>query len=330
MAEITKYLAKPSSYIMWLLIVVFGIIGVQYYAGYISASTAAIFMDLMKFIGIALSLAVIMSYTGYVSFGHVVFFGIGGFFTAYELSKYSQQILQGANPYTIFLMGMLIGVGLSVLLAATVGAAVLRLRGAFFAIATIGLDYVILYLEMTYKGGAGGGEIYFNVSRPKFLEETYFVFFIAFVITLIVAYIVKVSKFGYGLAAIREDEDAAEVIGVDTVRYKIYAFMIAAGLAAIWGSVYSWRQFNFTPENFSLAISVDMIVMNVIGGLGTFIGPIIGAFIYYIIYRLTNTYLPQLAYIILGIIVVAVVSFLPEGVAGLIRSKFPNLRKYVE
>jgi len=328
-----RKLVEPPAYIGWALFAIFLVAGIYYWTGYISGSLPSVLEDLMMFIGIALSLAIIMSYTGYVSFGHAVFFGIGGFAVTIAFRSATRGgILSGIyesspiDPRIIVLViGLLLGIGLSVLLAATVGAAVLRLRGAFFAIATIGLDYVILYLEAL---AGEGGELEFNPGFRGFLQLTYALFLVGFLITFIIAYLIKVSKLGYGLAAIREDEDAAEILGVDTTRYKVYAFVIAAALAALWGGLFSWRTTSIGPDNFGLIYSVDMIVMNVIGGLGTFSGPIIGGIIYYAVKRITLVYVPELAYVIMGIIVVLVVSFFPEGIIGLLIRKMRTLKKY--
>ncbi len=330
MSAVVKKLVGPGFWLTLVLTAVFAIIGALLWTGSISPNIPSIAMDTMLYLGIALSLAVIMSYAGYVSFGHVVFFGVGGWTMVYTFNKLAAEghalgFLDG-HSYAKFLVGTLLGMVLAVLLAVTVGAAVLRLRGAFFAIATIGLDYVILYLETLY---AEGGSDYINPGYENFIERTYFMYFIAFILTAIVAYLIRMSKFGYGLAAIREDEDAAEVIGVDTYKYKVAAFAISAALAAMWGALYSWRNSSISPEQFSLGISVDMIVMNVIGGLGTFNGPVIGALIYYALKRYTQIYLEQLALLIMGILVVIVVTAFPEGVAGLIKSKYRQLREYL-
>ncbi|MCE4627521.1 MAG: branched-chain amino acid ABC transporter permease [Desulfurococcales archaeon] len=327
--EATRKLLDPGSYLGWALIAIFTLVGVYFWAGKISSNYPSLLMDIMMFVGIALSLAVIMSFAGYVSFGHAVFFGLGGFsVTIVFRSATKGGILAGvtSNSVVLLVLGLLLGIALSILLAATVGAAVLRLRGAFFAIATIGMDYVILYLE-TLVGE--GGELEFNPGYTNFLEKTYAFFLIGFILTFLIVYLVRVSKFGYGLAAIREDEDAAEILGVDTTRYKIYAFIIAAALAALWGGLFSWRTSSVGPENFSLKYSVDMIVMNVIGGLGTLAGPIIGGIIYYIVKRLTLIYVPQLAYVVMGVIVILVVSFFPEGIVGIVNRKVKKLSEYL-
>ncbi len=311
------------------LIGLFALGGALMYLGVISAGAATYLIDLMYYTGIALAMAIIMSYTGYVSFGHTVFFGVGAFITSLIMGVvYGEALKQGANPYPYFIVGTLLGMILAAGLAAGVGLVVLRLRGAFFAIATIGLDYTVLNLVKLYEGGFGGGEIHFFVSQST--EEKYVVFFIAFLITLGIAYYMRVSRIGYGLMAIREDEDAAEAAGVDTFKYKIIAFTMSALIAGLWGGVIAWRDAGVVAESsFSLLNSVYMIVMNTIGGLGTFVGPIMGAFIFYPLYRELLTSIPQVALLPMGILVIAIVSIVPEGVAGVVRRWIPQLRRYI-
>ncbi len=339
-STLEKLFTRPSAYIIWILVAAFIVVGVLLKANAISLATAAMAIDLMIYIGMALSLAIIMSYAGYVSFGHAVFYGTGGFLTGYIIFRYAQAAYQqgipitGGKAFAWWLEGAILGILASVALAATVGAAVLRLRGAFFAIATIGMDYAVYYLVMLYHNPlTGSADIFITQigGISGFFIKTYILAFAAFVITILVAYLVRVSKFGYGLAAIREDEDAAEVLGVDTFRYKVYAFMLSAALTALWGSVVVWKDNSFGPtEMFSLGESVKMIAMNVIGGLGTFLGPTVGSIVYYALYRATLTRLANSQFIVIGIIVIAVISLFPEGIVGLVKKVKPKLRKYIE
>ena len=323
-------MASLYSRVFPLLLTAFFILGgLLLYAGLLSPAAATYMIDLMYYIGISLAMAVIMSYTGYVSFGHTVFFGIGAFMTSLVMGVvYGKALMEGANPYPYFIMGTLLGILVAAGIAAGVGVVVLRLRGAFFAIATIGLDYTVLNLVKLYEGGFGGGEIHFFVSQST--EEKYLVFLIAFLISLGLAYYTRVSRIGYGLMAIREDEDAAEAAGVDTFRYKVLAFTISAVIASLWGAVIAWRDAGVVAESaFSLLNSVYMIVMNTIGGLGTMAGPIIGALIFYPLYRVLLTSIPQVALLPMGILVIIIVSLVPEGVVGVARRIYTPLRRHL-
>ncbi len=338
-----EYFRRPSFYIALILILVFGLIGVagQLHIG--SQQIIANGMDLMMWIGLGLAMAVIMSYAGYVSFGHTVFIGLGSFASAYLIAyKYSEEIIKisiakgGLPASTIvkyFIMALLLATVFSTLTAFIVGYAVLRLRGAFFAIATIGLNYVVLYLVIfvlkNYIHSMEGLELG-NPSMGLTNVNFYWMHYVVFIITILVAYYIRVSKIGYGLAAIREDEDAAEIAGVDTFKYKLIAFIIAGWLASLWGVAKEFRGSFVATDDFNLLNSVIMILENAIGGIGTFTGPIIGSFIYYPLKWYTQTIAGVFALVILGILIILVVTFTPEGVVGLIRRKYHSLREYLE
>ncbi len=346
---------RTSFLVVIILLALFGAIGVLANAGVVSILVATNAMDVMKWMGLGMAMAVIMSYAGYVSFGHSVFIGIGGFAASYIIvGLYREEITQtiidmirsGVPPSEakiplamtakLLILSVLLATVLSLITAFIVGYAVLRLRGAFFAIATIGVNYVVFNLvkffvsnSERFKGVASGAE----VPLPKTGLTTmdfYWISYIVFIVTIFTAYLVRVSKLGYGLSAIREDEDAAEVVGVDTFRYKMYAFLIAAWLASLWGVVLTVRKSYVIDDQFSLLNSVIMILENAVGGIGTFIGPLIGSVIYYFLHWYTQTLAGQIALLIMGALIIIVVSFAPEGIAGVLRRRIPKLRKYLE
>lgn len=349
-------LNRQSTIVPLLLISGFGIIGIAGSTGAVSEQLVANSMDLMMWMGLGLSMAVIMSYAGYVSFGHTVFIGLGSFAAGYIVAvrnfDYIMSLIQelrsraveaGLPPSQVtlpigevarlFIESSLLASAFSAATAAAVGYAVLRLRGAFFAIATIGLNYVVynlvVFILKNYIGSIEGQELG-NPAMGLSNIHFYWMHYIVFIITVTVAYAVKVSRMGYGLAAIREDEDAAEVVGVDTFRYKLVAFTIAAWLASLWGVAKEFRSSFVATVDFSLLNSVIMILENSIGGIGTFTGPVIGSFIYYPLKWYTQTIAGVFALAILGALIILVVSFAPYGVVGILRNRIPSLRKYLE
>lgn len=332
---------RKSVVIPAILILVTLIVGALGKAGAISSLRVSQTMDIMRLVGLSLAMAVIMSYTGYVSFGHSMFIGLGGYAAAYIVAGLHAGRIQalveayGRIPtgylVTLIAESVVLAVILSIIVAALIGLPVLRLRGAFFAIATIGLNFVLLNIvKVALKGITQYGE---EVAFPNMGLGTldfYWIYFAFFTATVVVAYIVRVSKFGFGLAAIREDEDAAEVMGVNTLAYKVTAFSIAGALASIWGVADAFRTSYSADVYFNLGHSIIMILSNAIGGLGTFTGPVVGALIYYPINWYTQTLAAQLALVIMGVLIVLVVDFFPTGVVGIIRSKIPKLREYLE
>ncbi len=359
---LASLVARPSAYIVWALVIIFLAIGALGQAGAVSQQVLSNAMDLMMWMGLGLAMAVIMSYAGYVSFGHTVFIGVGGFATAYIvgvvyrddiMATIQGMIASGVPPseakiplamtVKLLLLSSLLASLLAAALAAGVGYAVLRLRGAFFAIATIGVNYVVMYMVIFLVNNLGSfrevaasiglSQLGDEVPLPKAglgVQDYYWIFYAMFLVTIIVAYLVRVSKLGYGLAAIREDEDAAEVVGVDTFRYKLVAFIIAGWLASLWGVARVFRTSFSIGEEFSLLNSVIMILENSIGGIGTFVGPLIGSLIYYPLKWYTQTLAGQVALIVMGALIIVVVSFFPSGIAGLLRRRFPRLRRIIE
>lgn len=333
---------RKSAVVPAVLITVMAIIGL---VGPVTGSTLLLSqsMDLMKLIGLSLAMAVIMSYAGYVSFGHSVFIGLGGFAAAYVVGEYAREevvrlvsqhngVLPSSYLALYFTESLLLAVALSAAVAAGVGVAVLRLRGAFFAIATIGLNFAVMniarYVAKSFKYASGD-----EIAIPSMGLTTvtlYWLHFSLFVVTVAAAYLVRISRLGSGLAAIREDEDAAEVMGVDTFKYKLAAFVIAGVLASLWGVVDAFRTSYTIAVYFSLSHSVVMILENSIGGIGTFTGPIVGALIYYPLRWYTQVLLTELSLLILGALIVIVVSFAPRGVVGILRERIPRLREYLE
>ena len=275
--------------------------------------------DLMFWITLAISLNIIMGFAGYVSFGHVVFVGLGGY-TMAILMEMALKGLADQNQLLAATLGVLAGAGLAAAIAGSIGAIVLRLRGVFFAIATIGLDLTAMYLFIMLPTAAGGGEIYF--SHIPTLTTIALYTWTVFAVSIIVMILVKKSRLGMGLEAIREDEDAAESLGVPTARYKTIAYIISGLLAGAMGAVYAWRTLSVTPaEAFDLIYSIKMIVIIVVGGMGTLLGPVVGGFIYYLLYLYftTNPALSPIADMIMGLLAIIIILFLPRGVVGYVR-----------
>ena len=333
---------RPGFIFSLLLVVAFLGIGLAGSAEMISTALVSNAMDMMLMIGIALAMAVIMSYAGYVSFGHSVFLGVGSFSSALVFSYlYRDEIMPYVAEHGAITTGQLvkylviavvIASLLAMIIAGLVGSVVLRLRGAFFAIATIGLNYVVMYLVSLTIDVFDISENTDEILNPNIGVSTitkYWVFFAFFLISIAIAYIVRVSRLGYGLAAIREDEDAAEVLGIDTSKYKVYAYVLAALIGALWGTAMELRYNHYTMGDFSLLYSVKMIIMVTLGGIGTFIGPIIGAMIYYVLEWTLIVKAGQLIFLILGIIVVIIVAVFPDGIMGLLKKR-PSLRRLVE
>lgn len=262
---------------------------------------------------------IIGGFTGYASFGNVAFFGIGAYTTGVLLTRVGAP----------FALALPAGGLLAMLFAALVGLPILRLRGHYFAIATLGvaetMREVIYNIEVT---GAGTGLVMPILRSP--LPFFYLMLAILAAVTLLNWWLSE-SRFGYGLIAIREDEDAAAVMGINTPVYKTIAFALSGVFAGLAGGVYAyWITFIDPDAVFKVIITVQMIIMAVFGGAGTVLGPLLGALVMASVSEWLSTHLVTLAELFNGLIVILVVIFMPKGLSDMIRQRSFSLRYFVK
>lgn len=284
----------------------------------------------LMFIGLASSLNILMGYTGYVNFGHIVFFGLGGYFGFFLLSELE---------WPLYLAALGGGV-LAMVIAFIIGAAVLRLRGAYFALATIGINEAARAFVTNFEpfGASTGLSINFSAyerygGASQALWLTFILLWLVTLAVLVVSYLVKRSRFGLGLIAIREDEDTAMVMGVKAPRDKTKAFLISAFFPGLIGTLYFFKNGNVEPEDaFRFQMSLEVLVMVMLGGMGTLLGPVLGAFAYERLrgYLLTSVIFKNLHLATSGLILLLIVLFVPGGGVGWLRKHFPGLRRWLE
>jgi branched-chain amino acid transport system permease protein len=252
-------------------------------------------------IALASSLNIILGYTGYVSFGHIVFFGLGGYTGLYMLNAVKAPLW----------LAMLSGGLAAGLLAFLLGKAILRLRGAYFALATIGVNEAMRAFIINFP--PFGGPIGISLNFAIFLS-----------------YAIKNSKFGLGLLAIRENEDAAEVMGVVSPSAKTWAYVLSAVIPGIIGVLFYFKNGNVEPgDAFRLMFSIELLVMVMLGGLGTVTGPVLGAAGYQRLrgVLLTTPVLKDIQLVVAGAMLLAIILFIPAGAVGWLRMRFTRLRK---
>ena len=257
---------------------------------------------------LAQSWNIIGGYTGYPSFGNSVFYGLGGYGVAIAMVQYGLP----------FPVGLAIGISLAVCFAILLGLPVLRLRGHYFAIATLGLAEVMTAIVSNLEiAGRNVGLILPLVKGDVLFFELSLILLV--VTTLAVMWISR-SRFGFGLIAIRENEQAAAVMGVNTTLYKILAFALCSVFAAVAGGIHAyWITYLDPGSAFDVALNVKMIIMAVFGGPGTIFGPVLGAFVLSAISEILAAKVTSLASIFFGIVIVAAIVFMPRGFADLVR-----------
>ena len=262
----------------------------------------------------------ILARTGQVSVGQAGLFGIGAY-TAALLYKWIHL-----SP----VLGMFAGGLIAVIVAAFLGTLTLRLRGIYFSITTIAFAEALSVIWLMTPGFAGGA---MGLSTPPLFggnrEQAYYLVLALLALVILTVWLIQATRLNFAFTAIRENEEVANVIGINPTRYKVLAFMISAFFTGFAGGFYSHYNTYIIPyEVFGLGISIACLVMPIFGGLYTIAGPVIGTIVIKSIeeyLRVTVSYGHQIAY---GLILVVVVLFMPEGLVGLWRRKiFPFLAK---
>ena len=261
--------------------------------------------NFLMWLALAGSWAVFSGLSGYVSLGHAVFFGVGAYVMALGWGEIPIALSVAAAGTAAFL------------LALAVGWPVLRVRGPYFVMLTFGLAELVKFLIIANETRLEqGGRLI--LGAPS-LEEIYWILLLLATASIGLLFVVRRTRLGAGLRALREDEIAAETIGVPVVRFKLIAFALSAILPGMVGSVMLMRAGYFEPMNvFDPTISLTIICIAVIGGSDRPIGPVLGAIFLVGLSELLWARLPLLYMVILGFILVGFVLLAPDGIAGLV------------
>jgi branched-chain amino acid transport system permease protein len=282
------------------------------------------------YIILASNLNIMLGYCGYINFGSVVFFGLGGYISVWLMSAENWP-----------LAAALIAAGIAVSASALVfGLGILRLRGAFFALSTIGINEAVQAFAANFDpwGGSAGlylsPELYLPLGgAAQALWVIYFLLVLVMGLSLYLSYAVKNSKFGLGLLAIGQNEDAAAVLGVPTPVYKALAYSLSAFLPAIAGGLYFFKSAFIQPSDaFDLGLSTEAIVIVMLGGQGTIAGPALGAYLYEELrgWLLTSDTFANFQLVVSGVLLLVIVLFAPGGLMGWLYQRWPRLKRVIE
>jgi branched-chain amino acid transport system permease protein len=275
-------------------------------------------LQLFMWVALAQSWNLISGLTGYVSFGHVAFFGTGAYATGILVTTHGWHWAAAA----------VVGGVAAVVLALLIGYPCLRLKGPYFAISMLGLNEVMRVLVSYFEGLTGGG---LGLSLPTLYASVpvYYGMGLAAVAATAAAYLIITSRFGLRLMTIREDEIAAEAMGIDTARHKLYAFLLSAFVPGVVGGLFARDQGYIEPiAVFPLAFTITMIVMALFGGKGTVWGPVLGATALFVLQELVWARFLYLHQLLFGGIIIVVVLFMPRGVLGVLQQRY-RLPRYV-
>ncbi len=259
-------------------------------------------IDALLFATLAQAWNILGGFTGYVSFGNSSFYGLGTYGTAIAMAQFHWP----------FGVGLALGAFLAVACAVLFGIPILRLRGHYFAIATLGLSATLaaIIANLDISGKNIGLILPLTRADNAFYEEALILLIAA---TATVTWIAR-SRFGTALLAIREDEDAALVMGINTTRYKIAALALSAFFTSIAGGIHAyWITFVDPAGAFDLTLNVRMVIMAMFGGPGTIYGPLIGAFTLSAVYDILASSISTAAALLFGLVIVGAVIFMPRG-----------------
>ncbi|WP_028141338.1 ABC transporter permease subunit [Bradyrhizobium ottawaense] len=251
---------------------------------------------------------VIGGYAGYASFGNSVFYGLGSYGVAIAMAQWQLP----------FGVGLLFAAALAVVFAVLIGMPMLRLRGHYFAIATLALAQVMAAIVSNVKlAGRNVGLVLPPLNNdPLFYELS----LVLLVLATLTVYWLTRSRFGFGLIAIRENEEGAAVMGVNTTLYKTVAFAISGVFSALAGGIHAYWVTFIDPESaFDIGLNVKMIIMAVFGGPGTVFGPVVGALSLSAVSELLSSEITSLAGLFFGVVVVVAVVLMPRGLADVLR-----------
>jgi branched-chain amino acid transport system permease protein len=283
--------------------------------GQINPFSLKVLIPIGIYVILAVSLDLLMGYTGQISLGHAGFYALGAY--ASGLSTVKLQL----SP----LLGLAISVLLVGIVSLVIGYAVLRLKGYYLIIATLSFGLIVIGLITSLQNLTGGGTGLsgipdFSLFGFSFDTATKYFYLVWFFVVLTILWSLGIvhSRFGRAISAIHTDELAASCMAINPTRYKVQIFVFTAILAGIAGSLFAHYLKFLAPDDFNLFVSIDIIIMVFVGGVGTIFGPLLGAFLLKL--------LPEMLYglkdyelIAHGLILILILVFVPGGILGIIK-----------
>lgn len=279
----------------------------------------SLLFTVFMYVTLATSWNLIGGYTGYLSFGHVAFFGLGAYTTAFLFN------LLHLSPLATILSSIPAG-GAAALVALIIGVPCLRLRGPYFAVITLCFAFVVelAVKNLSILGGADGLWLK-SMDLPIALARSilFEVMMVLMLIAVAASFLVGRSRFGAGLRAIKEDEEVAQTMAIDSARLKIGAFVLSALFTGVAGGIYAYYLAYIHPDIvFDVNISILVVLMALFGGGGSWLGPVIGAVLLTLINEGLSTFVrAELARIIYGGLFIIVTIYMPNGIIDFFRKR---------
>jgi branched-chain amino acid transport system permease protein len=274
--------------------------------------------EMLIFAIFAMGYDILFGYTGLLSFGHAIFFGAGAYSLGLILIKLQAPLF----------VGLLGGIFVSLVIALIVGFLSIRVKGIYFVMVTLAFCQMFYFIAFKWAGFTGGDNGLHGVPRPPVVTihldseiRLYYFILILFVVCLLLALRVVHSPFGRALQSLKSNEDRAKSIGFDTSRFKLISFLISAFFGGLAGGLYALH-LNFVPlETLNIMTSGDVVIMSIIGGIGTLYGPIFGAMLLVYLKNLMSGWTEQWN-LIMGILFIISVLTLRRGILVEVKERF--------
>jgi branched-chain amino acid transport system permease protein len=303
----------------WRAVVVFVALAALPLAPFMSKYYLLLAFDALLFGAVAMSLDLLMGYTGLVSFGHAAFFGLGAYSTAVLLER-------GVRSLWLCLALAVLVVGLYALIVAYFAT---TRRGIYFALLTL-IFAEVVYTFFRYTQAFGGSDGIQGLAAVELVPgvaidtplRVYYVVVVYLALAYLACRVLVGSHFGRVLVAIRENEGRARFLGYRVERYKMGVCVISAVLTGLAGALYPGRAAYATPDLMHWSISGEFLIMVMIGGLGTLVGPIIGGAFFVVLQEKVSSYV-QWYFMVIGLVLILIVLFMPKGLLGLRRAFRP-------
>ena len=302
-----------SRALSWRAVVVWALLAVLPALPFMSKFYLLLAFDALLFGAIAMSLDLLIGYTGLVSFGHAAFFGLGAYASAVLLER-------GVVSLWACLLFAVLVVGLYALV---VGYFSTARRGIYFALLTL-IFAEVVYTFFRYTQTFGGSDGIQGVPPPRLVGgfaidtpmRNYYLVLVYLGLAYLACRVLVTSHFGKVLVAIRENEDRARFLGYNVQRYKMAVCMISALLTGLGGALYPGRSAFATPDLMLWTVSGEFIIMVMIGGLGTLAGPVVGGAFFVLLQEKVSSYVDWY-FIVIGLVLIFIVLFMPKGLLGI-------------
>lgn len=274
----------------------------------------------------AMSLNILVGYTGLISFNHATFFGVGAYTVAILVS----------NGYGNFWLSLALGIVIPVLLALLLGLLVLRSNGPYFLMITLAFGQMIFALAWRWRSLTGGDDGLAGIPRPEIglpismweSQNFYYLVLVFFILTCLILWKFIRSRLGRAIVGVRESESRMQALGYNTWALKYLSYTIAGGFAGLAGVLYVYFNGFISPQELNWTMSGQVILMVIIGGAGTLVGPVVGASVIFILQNLISSQTERWP-ISMGIIFILCVMYLRDGVVGYaIKLREKGLRNY--